>query len=468
MILSTDSGVSWSLADSGLPATNIENLVVLGNDLFAATYKSGLFRSTNNGGNWEPVITGFAAGVSIVTVSVTGANLFVAGQPYGVLLSTDSGASWWPMNKGFPITNVNALASIGANVSVGTSGGGFHSSDAGTNWQPSSLADKVNMFWSNDNTLYAGTDASLQFSTDSGKTWRGAGLDAGVRSITFAGQNLVIGTNAGVQISNDTGFTWGSVGNILSDTAVNALLTLDTVIFAGIDGTVFRSTDLGVGWTPSGNGLQGSNVKALVAMSNGPAEIIFAGTFGRGVFVSNDSGRSWSSANVGLTDDSVYTLLVDGPYLFAGTTGGVYLLVPDGKGWSPESSGLTNLDVRALAYDNSYLYAGTTGNGVWRRPLSEMISQSVKSQAASFKHDIVSYPNPFTQSTKISFISDGGYASVSIVNLLGQEVAQLSSGELPRGEHSFTWNSTGLPAGTYTCVVRSSGGVERLPLMLIR
>ncbi len=80
------------------------------------------------------------------------------------------------------------------------------------------------------------------------------------------------------------------------------------------------------------------------------------------------------------------------------------------------------------------------------------------------------YPNPFSQSTEITFTSQAaGYAEVSVVNLLGVEVARLFSGELGAGGHSFTWsNPTGMQDGTYECLVRMNGHVETLPVVLMR
>ena len=78
--------------------------------------------------------------------------------------------------------------------------------------------------------------------------------------------------------------------------------------------------------------------------------------------------------------------------------------------------------------------------------------------------------NSLSQSTTLSFTPEtSGYADVSIVNLLGVEVAHLFSGELAAGEHSFEWSKpTGLPDGMYECLVRMNGRVETLPVVLAR
>ncbi len=61
-----------------------------------------------------------------------------------------------------------------------------------------------------------------------------------------------------------------------------------------------------------------------------------------------------------------------------------------------------------------------------------------------------------------------GVGEVSIVNLLGAEVARLYEGELDAGEHSFTWDASGAAAGMYECLVRVNGNVQRVPLAHLR
>ena len=84
---------------------------------------------------------------------------------------------------------------------------------------------------------------------------------------------------------------------------------------------------------------------------------------------------------------------------------------------------------------------------------------------------IKAFPNPFSQSTTITFTTDAaGYADVSVVNLLGAEVAHLFSGELAVGNHSFSWDADKMsaPRGMYECLVRMNGRVETVPMVFTR
>jgi hypothetical protein len=211
-------------------------------------------------------------------------------------------------------------------------------------------------------------------------------------------------------------------------------------------------------------------ITALVAIGTD----LFVGVNGDGgqggVYLSIDSGTSWKAVNTGLSDTSVWTLLGSGKNLFAGTSlGGVFLTTNNGSNWQDVSLGLTNKFVISLALCDANLFAGTYRAGVWRRPLSEMIPTSAVAEQPAISSKIQSYPNPFNQSATISVsVGESGVAEVTIVNLLGAEVARLFDGEVDVGEHSFTWDASGMAPGMYECIVRINGQSQRLPMMLIR
>jgi flagellar hook assembly protein FlgD len=89
------------------------------------------------------------------------------------------------------------------------------------------------------------------------------------------------------------------------------------------------------------------------------------------------------------------------------------------------------------------------------------------SPIVSTENSLTSYPNPFTQSTTISFTTpESSVATVAIVNILGATVAHIFSGELDAGTHTFTWDANGLPAGVYECIVQMNGNVERTAMVV--
>ncbi len=100
--------------------------------------------------------------------------------------------------------------------------------------------------------------------------------------------------------------------------------------------------------------------------------ILYAGSFGMGVFRSEDGGRSWSMVNTGLTDPFLLCLEVDQKgWVYAGTVrGGVFRTKNGGKKWEPMSKGLKRAEVKSLLASAKGLFAGT-GRGVYEWKESE-------------------------------------------------------------------------------------------------
>jgi hypothetical protein len=60
------------------------------------------------------------------------------------------------------------------------------------------------------------------------------------------------------------------------------------------------------------------------------------------------------------------------------------------------------------------------------------------------------YPNPFNPATTIRFQLDSpSFATLTIFNIMGQEVDILVQNVLPIGRHSVSWNANGYPSGIY-------------------
>ncbi len=60
------------------------------------------------------------------------------------------------------------------------------------------------------------------------------------------------------------------------------------------------------------------------------------------------------------------------------------------------------------------------------------------------------YPNPFNNSTNISFnLAEKSNVNIEIFNLLGQRAAVLINEEKEAGSHSFTWDASSQTSGVY-------------------
>jgi hypothetical protein len=78
------------------------------------------------------------------------------------------------------------------------------------------------------------------------------------------------------------------------------------------------------------------------------------------------------------------------------------------------------------------------------------------------------YPNPFNPSTTVEYILPGmPHVSLSLYDMLGQEVATLVSANQAAGYHEVKFDGCGLSSGRYFCRLRAGDFVETKRLMLL-
>jgi photosystem II stability/assembly factor-like uncharacterized protein len=159
----------------------------------------------------------------------------------------------------------------------------------------------------------------------------------------------------------------GAFGSSTDEAASIQALTIvgKRVVYAGSFGMgVFRSENRGDLWTSVNEGLTDPFILSLATGMDG---VVYAGTFRGGVFRSRDEGKSWQPVNEGLTRLEIKTILVTADGIYAGTGDGVYILNPQGNKWRVVTKGLDEILVHAVAKaKDGTLYAGTSGKGVLR------------------------------------------------------------------------------------------------------
>jgi hypothetical protein len=389
---------------------------------------------------------------SVRALAVSGTNLFAGTYFFpptttygGVFLSTNNGTSWTEVNTGLTNINVYAFAVSGTNLFAGTSGGVFLSTNNGTSWT------EVN----------------------TGLTYPVA------YALAVSGTNLFAGTYVGVFLSTNNGTSWTEVNTGLPKSAydttqyvrVGCFTVSGTNLFAGaidagaIDGGVFLSTNNGTSWTEVNTGLTYPVAYALAVSGTN----LFAGTSG-GVFLSTNNGTSWTAVNTGLTNTYVWAFAVSGTNLFAGTSGGVFLSTNNGTSWTEVNAGLTNTSVWAFAVSGTNLFAGTSGGGVWRRQLSEMITDVEELNPLPTEFSLgQNYPNPLNPSTKIKYsIPKSSQVSLKIFNTLGEEIETLVNEEKPVGTYELNWNASNLPSGVYFYRIQTGDFVQTRKMILLK
>ncbi|MEC4678136.1 MAG: hypothetical protein VST69_05220, partial [Nitrospirota bacterium] len=150
--------------------------------------------------------------------------------------------------------------------------------------------------------------------------------------------------------------------------AIEATATgTDGGIYVGtFGGGLFKSDNQGTSWRPVNRGLHDKFISTLFVLKDGK---IFAGTIRAGLFMSKNHGDTWISVNKGLekTDVTTLTILSSGD-LLAGTGKGVYKSQNQGQSWEAFNTGLERTQIKSIVIDNDQnLYVGTQGLGVFKR-----------------------------------------------------------------------------------------------------
>ncbi len=227
-------------------------------------------------------------------------------------------------------------------------------------------------------TLYAGAVDGFYRSGDGGQSWQPSGTTLVDRSVLSLAvdpqrqQRLYAGLNTGIFLSDDGGRQWAAMpavgGGVLSVSA-----GAEGRVYAGTFGRgVWVSLDRGTSWNPAGATLESDIIFALAAHPLA-ASTVYAGT-GRGLYFSGDSGASWSAV-AALAELSVRDIYLSadpqqaGLVIVATFAGGIFVSSDAGANWTASNAGLADLNVRAVSADPDVpqlFYAATSTGGFYR------------------------------------------------------------------------------------------------------
>jgi hypothetical protein len=281
-------------------------------------------------------------------------------------------------------------------------------------------------------------------STDDGLTWSTPGISVIGGDQFYFRENLVftLGFHVTefvvfpvdyVHLSSDYGNTWNYLGSsgiwalpFYGKLSSNILsLFPNDKIFANAGDFLYLSTDTCNTWTI----ISTLNIQSGLCWSSGSSEGMLIGTEDLGVFLFSDTGDSLGSRNEGLTNLSIHTLSLD---------------------------------------NNGYAYAGTE-NGVWRRPLSEIVTL-IDNELTHPTEFILeqNYPNPFNPSTVISYqLAVSSDVVLKVFDVLGNEIATLVDEYKPAGRYEVEFEAA-LPSGVYFYQLRAGELIQTRKMILIK
>ena len=278
LLLSYVLFAQWTPVASGLQ--QIRSITSQSGALYAATFPTGVKKSTNGGTVWAPSNTGItqtSGNYFVEAVGVKGSFLF-AGAHAGIFRSNDGGTSWTDANGSLTASNqvyANKFFSFGNELfavfagTIAQGGGVYRTSDNGVIWNigHSGMGSNATVYHitSVGATLYACTSVGIYTSTTQGQSWTALpSVNYAVFGLAESGGNLVIVSTFGIRYSNNNGSTWTDCGGSPTSLADGEIVTFDGKVYTIVPNQTgcYRSTDDGVTF-----GAYGTGISAIDAIS---------------------------------------------------------------------------------------------------------------------------------------------------------------------------------------------------------
>lgn len=354
-----------------------------GQTLWAGAASGGVWKSTNRGSSWTPIMDyENAIWVGALAVDPSNPNILYVGtgDPHpsngdsypgaGVMKTTDGGTTWRPVG----LTNVGAISGLAIdprNTNIIIAGGTdnnsgiYRSTDAGTTWvriNDQSVSNLV-MNPQNPDQLWIGTWADgILRSNDLGLTWQP--VNSGIVSPNLTTQRTSVSVCAGTP----------SVLYVLAHEKIGTTLTAPDAA------RMYKSTNSGDSWQmvydsrTTGNDFLGNSVQSqgwynnvIMVKPDDPNTVIAGGVT---MVRTSNGGANWSRVGSNVhADHHAFAADPTNPnVVYNGNDGGIYRSQDGGASYNEISNSLAITQFYALAVDQSapdMNYGGTQDNGTF-------------------------------------------------------------------------------------------------------
>ncbi len=392
----------------------------------------------------------------------------INGNDGGIAISTSGGSSWIPIDN-LPITQfyeINFDPTNTQRLIGGTQDNGTLLSNGGPEWDHILGGDG---FYSiinpdNPNIIYAETqNGDLRRSTNGGNSFSlvlngidptektnwstPVVMDPNNSSTLYYGTDKIYRTTDGATswsaISHELGRS-DSTSRLGTVTTIAVAPTDSEVIYAGTDdGKVWVTQDSGDTWSDITGGLPLRWVTRIAVSAYDPstAFVTFSGLKWRDaqphIFRTRDAGATWEDISSDLPDLPINALALDDVnpnVVYIGTDIGAFVTEDNGASWDILGDGLPAVSVYDLKYiaSTKEIIAGTHGRSAYRLDVRTLSVGVDDTPIRTSPDKLKMYPNPFRTNLTIELPSSPSPFDVSIYDILGRKV--LTAGNLSGGE----------------------------------
>lgn len=329
-----------------------------------------------------------------ITVMWLFAILLVSGCSWDNPMEPEKTSAWSPMNTGLSETAVKSIAFAPGAVNVlwiGTRNGAYRSMDGGKTWERRSegltMLDtrRLIIHPKNPSIVFCGTWGGGVFKTENGGlSWQSvssAPLNRRIYSMAFAqngSEDIWVGTEQGLYKSADLGQTWDTIldsGKILS-IAMHPGAPQQILIGRLFRG-VFNSQDYGKTWSEANSGIYrddfGYAAPNYLAFNPQNSQEIIASTGYVDLFRSGNGGETWIHFAEKLNGLRTVAIALDPQNpkrIWAATQrNGVYSSPDDGSTWTRTKAGLNTDSIEDIIYipgRAAAIFVATTEKGVFK------------------------------------------------------------------------------------------------------
>ncbi|MEO8590811.1 MAG: hypothetical protein ABI432_15655 [Flavobacteriales bacterium] len=351
---------------------------------------------------WVPMASGHT---SVRSITTGPGAIYMVSFPSGVFKSIDDGGSWNPANTGLPVSGANVFAESvcydGTQLYCGTESGIYKSADAAANW------------------TIANTGAPAATSSNyANKIYHVPGT-----TTTVAVYSAMISAGGGVYRTTDGGANWFSGnGGLSSNMTVYQVALINGTLYAATSTGIMISTNLAVSWTQLGTGSSNFQTYGIAGFGN-RLVVISAFVFR----YSTNNGNTWTAGTGGPTSTSKGEIIrYDGKYwaIAGGATTSVYRSINEGATWTVYNTGLGAVD--AIAQEEFHA-AGTKLYLGCLQDIYSHVGTTVGTEEIGTAALPLPYPTVFSEHFTVDLSAQPAGNSIVLIDAMGREVQRRSN-----------------------------------------